>query len=285
MISEPSGNSLPSVTSARAPTRQFLPMRAWLRMTAPMPISEPSPIGAAVEHHQVADRDVVADGRRNALVGMDDAAVLHVRAPADARAGRCRRAGSSRTRRSRPLRARPRRPRSRCRRPRRWRGSGDAIVETVDGHRSILEGAPHAIDRAVAAGRACARRQNIPSLPPRAMASPSFALTKIQAPRPRAGLVRRESLEQRMAEAALAKRLVLLAAPAGFGKTAALTGLIPRLAGRGGRGLGRGRFRRRPARPARLPAAPRWSRSTRPGAPTPRPWWPWPAAAAAIAGP
>ena len=64
------------------------------------------------------------------------------------------------------------------------------------------------------------------------MASPTFALTKIQAPRPRAGLVRRESLEERMAEAALAKRLVLLAAPAGFGKTAALTGLISRLAGR-----------------------------------------------------
>ena len=64
------------------------------------------------------------------------------------------------------------------------------------------------------------------------MASPSFALTKIQAPRPRAGLVRREALEQRMVEAALAKRLVLLAAPAGFGKTAALTGLISRLAGR-----------------------------------------------------
>ena len=64
------------------------------------------------------------------------------------------------------------------------------------------------------------------------MASPSFALTKIQAPRPRAGLVRREALEQRLVDAALAKRLVLLAAPAGFGKTAALTGLISRLAGR-----------------------------------------------------
>ena len=63
------------------------------------------------------------------------------------------------------------------------------------------------------------------------MASPSFALTKIQAPRPRAGLVRRESLEQRLVDAALTKRLVLLAAPAGFGKTAALTGLISRLAG------------------------------------------------------
>ena len=74
--------------------------------------------------------------------------------------------------------------------------------------------------------------KNIPFSPHSAMASPSFALTKIQAPRPRAGLVRRESLEQRLVEAALAKRLVLLAAPAGFGKTAALTGLIPRLAGR-----------------------------------------------------
>ena len=63
------------------------------------------------------------------------------------------------------------------------------------------------------------------------MAAPSFALTKIQAPRPRAGLVARESLEQRMAEAAMAKRLVLLCAPAGFGKTAALTRLISRLAG------------------------------------------------------
>ena len=63
------------------------------------------------------------------------------------------------------------------------------------------------------------------------MASPSFALTKIQAPRPRAGLVRREALEQRLVEAALGKRLVLVAAPAGFGKTAALTGLISRLAG------------------------------------------------------
>ncbi|MCE9661448.1 MAG: LuxR C-terminal-related transcriptional regulator [Burkholderiales bacterium] len=61
------------------------------------------------------------------------------------------------------------------------------------------------------------------------MAAPSFALTKIQAPRPRASLVARELLEQRMADAAMAKRLVLLAAPAGFGKTAALTRLISRL--------------------------------------------------------
>ncbi len=64
------------------------------------------------------------------------------------------------------------------------------------------------------------------------MAAPSFALTKIQAPRPRASLVPRDSLEQRMADAAMSQRLVLLAAPAGFGKTAALTRLIGRLGGK-----------------------------------------------------
>ena len=63
------------------------------------------------------------------------------------------------------------------------------------------------------------------------MVAPSFALTKIQPPRPRASLVPRDGLEQRMADAAMTKRLVLLAAPAGFGKTAALTRLIGRLAG------------------------------------------------------
>ncbi len=61
------------------------------------------------------------------------------------------------------------------------------------------------------------------------MASHSFALTKIQPPRPRASLIVRDPLEQRMAAAARGKRLVLLAAPAGFGKTAALTRLIARL--------------------------------------------------------
>ncbi|MEO8526058.1 MAG: LuxR C-terminal-related transcriptional regulator [Caldimonas sp.] len=64
------------------------------------------------------------------------------------------------------------------------------------------------------------------------MATHSFALTKIQAPRPRASLVARASLEGRMAAAATSKRLVLLAAPAGFGKTAALTRLLDRLAGK-----------------------------------------------------
>ena len=59
-----------------------------------------------------------------------------------------------------------------------------------------------------------------------ASATQSFALTKIQPPRARASLVARERLEERMTKAALARRLVLVAAPDGFGKTAALTRLI-----------------------------------------------------------
>ena len=65
-----------------------------------------------------------------------------------------------------------------------------------------------------------------------ASATQSFALTKIQPPRARASLVARERLEERMTKAALARRLVLLAAPAGFGKTAALARLIERLRGK-----------------------------------------------------
>jgi LuxR family maltose regulon positive regulatory protein len=65
-----------------------------------------------------------------------------------------------------------------------------------------------------------------------ASATQSFALTKIQPPRARASLVARERLEERMTKAALARRLVLIAAPAGFGKTAALARLIERLRGK-----------------------------------------------------
>ncbi|MDT4869639.1 hypothetical protein FQZ97_1046800 [compost metagenome] len=43
MIMEPSGNSLPSVTSEPAPTRQYLPIFAPLSTMAPMPISDSSP--------------------------------------------------------------------------------------------------------------------------------------------------------------------------------------------------------------------------------------------------
>lgn len=53
---------------------------------------------------------------------------------------------------------------------------------------------------------------------------PRFARTKIQPPRPRAGaLIARDTLELRLTEALLRQRLVLVSAPAGYGKTAALT--------------------------------------------------------------
>src|SRR5947209_6715494 len=65
------------------------------------------------------------------------------------------------------------------------------------------------------------------------LASPaqSFALTKIQPPRARTSLVARERLEEQMKKAALGRRLVLIAAPAGFGKTAALARLLDALHG------------------------------------------------------
>ena len=51
----------------------------------------------------------------------------------------------------------------------------------------------------------------------------SFARTKLQPPRPRAGaLLERPALQRRLREALLAQRLVLLCAPAGYGKTATL---------------------------------------------------------------
>lgn len=61
------------------------------------------------------------------------------------------------------------------------------------------------------------------------MAETRFALTKIQPPRSRASLVARPSLEARIAEAFAAKRLTLISAAAGFGKTAALTRQLQRL--------------------------------------------------------
>jgi LuxR family maltose regulon positive regulatory protein len=51
----------------------------------------------------------------------------------------------------------------------------------------------------------------------------TFALTKIQPPRFRVGLIEREELEARLGAALLGQRLVLLMAPAGYGKTAALS--------------------------------------------------------------
>lgn len=58
----------------------------------------------------------------------------------------------------------------------------------------------------------------------------SFPVTKIQSPRLRANLIAREGLERRFGEALATRRLTLLSAPAGFGKTAALTRQLANLA-------------------------------------------------------
>lgn len=54
------------------------------------------------------------------------------------------------------------------------------------------------------------------------MASMTFARTKIQAPRPRASLVERGAMRAKLSDALQTRRLVLLCAPAGYGKTTAL---------------------------------------------------------------
>ncbi|MES2717699.1 MAG: LuxR C-terminal-related transcriptional regulator [Pseudomonadota bacterium] len=62
-----------------------------------------------------------------------------------------------------------------------------------------------------------------------AASSPGFALTKIQPPRRRAQLIARPALEQRLAQALATQALVLVSAPAGFGKTAAITRQLDQL--------------------------------------------------------
>jgi LuxR family maltose regulon positive regulatory protein len=59
----------------------------------------------------------------------------------------------------------------------------------------------------------------------------SFARTKLQPPRPRAGtvLIERPALQRRLGEALLSQRLVLLCAAAGYGKTATLAQQVQRL--------------------------------------------------------
>nr|MCU0966672.1 LuxR C-terminal-related transcriptional regulator [Burkholderiaceae bacterium] len=65
----------------------------------------------------------------------------------------------------------------------------------------------------------------MPTPPPQ----PDFALAKIQPPRPRVGLIERPRLERELGRALREQRLVLLVAPAGYGKTAALTRQIRQL--------------------------------------------------------
>jgi LuxR family maltose regulon positive regulatory protein len=61
------------------------------------------------------------------------------------------------------------------------------------------------------------------------MQSASLARAKIQAPRLRRGLIERSALEQQLGNALTSCRLVLLVAPAGYGKTAALSRQLQRL--------------------------------------------------------
>ena len=60
-------------------------------------------------------------------------------------------------------------------------------------------------------------------------AAPAFALAKIQPPRSRAALVERQALERALGLALQQYKLTLLLAPAGYGKTAALTRQIRQL--------------------------------------------------------
>ncbi len=57
----------------------------------------------------------------------------------------------------------------------------------------------------------------------------SLARAKIQAPRFRSGLIERSELEEQLGEALTSRRLVLLVAPAGYGKTAALSRQLQQL--------------------------------------------------------
>ena len=57
----------------------------------------------------------------------------------------------------------------------------------------------------------------------------NFALTKIQPPRPRAAFVERGPVQARLADALRSRRLVLLCAPAGYGKTTLLAQEVSRL--------------------------------------------------------
>ena len=61
------------------------------------------------------------------------------------------------------------------------------------------------------------------------MQTVSLTRAKIQTPRFRSGLIERSELERHLGEALADRRLVLLMAPAGYGKTAALSRQLQRL--------------------------------------------------------
>jgi LuxR family maltose regulon positive regulatory protein len=81
-----------------------------------------------------------------------------------------------------------------------------------------------------AAGGPAARKVRQFAAPDRSLDRPvTFARTKIQAPRPRAACIERESLEARLAQALANQRVALVCAPAGFGKTTLLVRALARL--------------------------------------------------------
>ncbi len=83
MISEFSGNSLPSVITEPAPTMLFLPIFAPFITIEPDADQRAVFNRAAVQDDVVADGAVLADGQGKALVGVARAVVLHIGALTD----------------------------------------------------------------------------------------------------------------------------------------------------------------------------------------------------------
>ena len=82
-ISELSGNVLPSVTTAPAPTRRVVADPGAVEQIAPMPIRLFVADRAAVQHDVVADHAIGADGQRKAGIGVQRGIVLDLRALAE----------------------------------------------------------------------------------------------------------------------------------------------------------------------------------------------------------
>ena len=104
------------------------------------------------------------------------------------------------------------------------------VVDDVHG-RALRVGSESAVSRCVAHRPKEPCRARLRQNPPMPIedATPAFALAKIQPPRPRGALVERRALEDALDQALQHARLTLLLAPAGYGKTAALTRQIRRL--------------------------------------------------------
>jgi hypothetical protein len=80
MIMEPSGNSLPSVTSEPAPTKQFFPIFGAIQHHRTNANERLVTNGATMQHHLVPHGDMLSDGQWLAMVCMEHAAILNVTA-------------------------------------------------------------------------------------------------------------------------------------------------------------------------------------------------------------